>query len=56
MQIKAKTVIHNFVKEQENYSLEWRVDIVAFQPSVGRDVSPNHNVTEDQPMINGAKI
>ncbi|KAM6165917.1 putative ATP-dependent RNA helicase DDX43 [Erethizon dorsatum] len=56
MQTKAKTMIDNFVKEQENYSPEYRVDIAAFQPSVGRDVSPNHNVTEDQPLINWDKI
>ncbi|XP_033612558.1 probable ATP-dependent RNA helicase DDX43 isoform X2 [Fukomys damarensis] len=54
MQTKAKTMIDNFIKEQENYSPQYRVDIVAFQPSVGRDVSTNHN--EDLPLINWDKI
>ncbi|EHA97915.1 Putative ATP-dependent RNA helicase DDX43 [Heterocephalus glaber] len=56
MQTKAKTMIDNVIKEQESYSQEYRVDTVVFQPSVGRDVSTNHNVTEDPPLINWDKI
>jgi len=51
MQAKAKTVIDNLVKKQENYNSKLRTDIVAFQPSVGRDVKTGSNVTENQPLI-----
>ncbi|XP_008577121.1 PREDICTED: probable ATP-dependent RNA helicase DDX43 isoform X2 [Galeopterus variegatus] len=58
MQVKAKTVIDNFVKKQEeNYKSECRIGTVAFQPSVGRDVSTaNSVVTEDQPSIDWDQI
>ncbi|XP_006168375.1 probable ATP-dependent RNA helicase DDX43 [Tupaia chinensis] len=58
MQTKAKAVIDNFVKKQEgNYSPECQVDIVAFQPSFGRDVSIDDGViTEDQPLIDWDQI
>ncbi|XP_004623234.1 probable ATP-dependent RNA helicase DDX43 [Octodon degus] len=55
MQAKAKAMIDSFLKEQENYAPEYRVDIVAFRP-VERDGSSNHSVTEDQPLINWDKI
>uniref|UniRef100_A0A8C7BIQ4 RNA helicase n=1 Tax=Neovison vison TaxID=452646 RepID=A0A8C7BIQ4_NEOVI len=50
MQAKAKTVIDNLVKKQENYN------VVAFQPSVGRDVKTDSNVTENQPLIDWDQI
>ncbi|KAG3289793.1 DEAD-box helicase 43 [Ictidomys tridecemlineatus] len=56
MQIKAKAVIENFVKKQENNNSERKVDIVAFQPSAGRNASTNDSVTEDQPLIDWDQI
>uniref|UniRef100_A0A8C7B9C1 RNA helicase n=1 Tax=Neovison vison TaxID=452646 RepID=A0A8C7B9C1_NEOVI len=56
MQAKAKTVIDNLVKKQENYSSKLRTDVVAFQPSVGRDVKTDSNVTENQPLIDWDQI
>ncbi|XP_027458680.1 probable ATP-dependent RNA helicase DDX43 isoform X2 [Zalophus californianus] len=56
MQAKAKTVIDNLVKKQENYNSKLRTDIVAFQPSVGRDVKTDRNVTENQPLIDWDQI
>ncbi|XP_011219786.1 probable ATP-dependent RNA helicase DDX43 [Ailuropoda melanoleuca] len=56
MQAKAKTVIDNLVKKQENYSSKLRTDIGAFQPSVGRDVKTDNNVTENQPLIDWDQI
>ncbi|XP_058422759.1 probable ATP-dependent RNA helicase DDX43 [Diceros bicornis minor] len=57
MQTKAKAVIDNLVKKQENYNSEPRVDIIAFPPSVGRDVRATVSiVTEDQPLIDWDQI
>ncbi|XP_030875232.1 probable ATP-dependent RNA helicase DDX43 [Leptonychotes weddellii] len=56
MQAKAKTVIDNLVKKQENYNSKLRTDIIAFQPSVGRDVKTDNNVTENQPLIDWDQI
>ncbi|OBS57462.1 hypothetical protein A6R68_11407 [Neotoma lepida] len=56
MQTKAKTVIDNVVKKQQNYVPGHRVDIIAFQPSVGTDTSTNDSVTEDQPLIDWDQI
>ncbi|CAK7309856.1 Probable ATP-dependent RNA helicase DDX43 [Vulpes lagopus] len=56
MQAKAKTAIENLVKKQENYNLKSRIDIVEFQPSVGRDVRTDSNVTENQPVIDWDQI
>ncbi|XP_004413145.1 PREDICTED: probable ATP-dependent RNA helicase DDX43 [Odobenus rosmarus divergens] len=56
MQVKAKTVIDNLVKKQENYNSKLRNDIVAFQPSVGRGVKTDSNVTENQPLIDWDQI
>ncbi|XP_064453838.1 probable ATP-dependent RNA helicase DDX43 isoform X7 [Mirounga angustirostris] len=56
MQAKAKTVIDNLVKKQENYNSKLRTDIIAFQPSVGRDVKTDSNVTENQPLIDWDQI
>ncbi|ERE74964.1 putative ATP-dependent RNA helicase DDX43-like protein [Cricetulus griseus] len=56
MQTKAKTVIDNVVKKQQNYIPGHRVDIIAFQPSVGKDVSKSDSVTEDQPLIDWDQI
>ncbi|XP_037376825.1 probable ATP-dependent RNA helicase DDX43 [Talpa occidentalis] len=57
MQTKAKAMIDNLVKKQENYSSAARVDIVAFQPSVGKDVRTEDSVvTEDQPLIDWDQI
>uniref|UniRef100_A0A8C9PE68 RNA helicase n=1 Tax=Spermophilus dauricus TaxID=99837 RepID=A0A8C9PE68_SPEDA len=56
MQIKAKAVIENFVKKQENNNSERKVDIVAFQPSAGRNASTNDSVTEDPPLIDWDQI
>ncbi|XP_025300614.1 probable ATP-dependent RNA helicase DDX43 [Canis lupus baileyi] len=56
MQAKAKTAIDNLVKKQENYNSKSRIDIVEFQPSVGRDVRTDSNVTENQPVIDWDQI
>ncbi|XP_012501489.1 PREDICTED: probable ATP-dependent RNA helicase DDX43 [Propithecus coquereli] len=58
MQTKAKAVIDNFVKKQEeNYYSEHKVDIVAFQPSVGRGRGTDDNVAaEDRPLIDWDQI
>nr|XP_008535537.1 PREDICTED: probable ATP-dependent RNA helicase DDX43 isoform X2 [Equus przewalskii] len=57
MQTKAKAVIDNLVKKQENYNSEPRVDIVALHPSAGRGVRANVSVvTEDQPLIDWDQI
>ncbi|XP_004422091.1 PREDICTED: probable ATP-dependent RNA helicase DDX43 [Ceratotherium simum simum] len=57
MQTKAKAVIDNLVKKQENYNSEPRVDIIAFPPSVGGDVRATVSiVTEDQPLIDWDQI
>ncbi|KAG8513204.1 putative ATP-dependent RNA helicase DDX43, partial [Galemys pyrenaicus] len=57
MQTKAKAMIDNLVKKQENYSSALRIDTVASQPSVGRDGRTNDSVvTEDQPLIDWDQI
>ncbi|GAB5571662.1 probable ATP-dependent RNA helicase DDX5 isoform X2 [Prionailurus iriomotensis] len=56
MKAKAKTAIDNVVKQQESYSLKPRIDIVAFQPSVGRDLRTEGNSTENQPLIDWDQI
>ncbi|XP_003789733.1 probable ATP-dependent RNA helicase DDX43 [Otolemur garnettii] len=57
MQTKAKAVIDNFVKKQEEKYYSHRVDIVAFQPSVGRGRGTDNNVAaEDRPLIDWDQI
>ncbi|EPQ10605.1 Putative ATP-dependent RNA helicase DDX43 [Myotis brandtii] len=57
MQTKAKAVIDNLVKKQQNYNSQPRVDIVAFQPSFRRDVRTDDSVvTEDQPLLDWDQI
>ncbi|KAM7136455.1 putative ATP-dependent RNA helicase DDX43 [Molossus nigricans] len=57
MQTKAKAVIDNLVKKQQNYGSQPRVDIVALQPSVQRDARADDSVvTEDQPLIDWDQI
>ncbi|XP_037002953.2 probable ATP-dependent RNA helicase DDX43 [Artibeus jamaicensis] len=52
MQKKAKAVIDNLVKKQQNYNSQPRVDVVASQPSARRDVRADESVvTEDQPLL-----
>ncbi|XP_004674104.1 PREDICTED: probable ATP-dependent RNA helicase DDX43 [Condylura cristata] len=55
MQTKAKAMIENLVKKQD-YSSP-KVDIVAFQPSVGKYVQTDDSfVTDDQPLIDWDQI
>lgn len=56
MQTKAKTVIDNVVKKQQNYIPGQRVGIIAFQPTVGADTSTSESVTDDQPLIDWDQI
>uniref|UniRef100_G1PX92 RNA helicase n=1 Tax=Myotis lucifugus TaxID=59463 RepID=G1PX92_MYOLU len=57
MQTKAKAVIDNLVKKQQNYNSQPRVDIVAFQPSFRRDVRTDDSVVaEDQPLLDWDQI
>ncbi|XP_039104864.1 probable ATP-dependent RNA helicase DDX43 [Hyaena hyaena] len=56
MKAKAKTAIDNVVKQQENYNPKPKIDIVAFQPSVGRDLRTEGNSTENQPLIDWDQI
>ncbi|XP_062042339.1 probable ATP-dependent RNA helicase DDX43 [Lepus europaeus] len=55
MQTKAKAVIDDFVKKQENYNLSRKIDIEAFQPS-GREVSTDANGVKDRPLIDWDQI
>lgn len=50
MQTKAKAVINNLVKIQESCKSEPRVDIIAIQPSSGRDVRSDYRVAHE-PLI-----
>ncbi|XP_004476039.1 probable ATP-dependent RNA helicase DDX43 [Dasypus novemcinctus] len=57
MQTKAKAVIYNLVKRQEdNYHSESRIDTVAFQPSVESDIRKDNSIIEDQPLIDWDQI
>ncbi|KAM5283182.1 putative ATP-dependent RNA helicase DDX43 isoform 2-T2 [Hipposideros larvatus] len=56
MQTKAKAVIDNLVKKQENYNSHPRVDFVASQASVRRDVRTDDSVVTDQPLIDWDQI
>nr|XP_004660550.1 probable ATP-dependent RNA helicase DDX43 [Jaculus jaculus] len=56
MQTKAKAVIDNIVKKQQNYTPEHSISIVAFQPSVGKDTSANNSIAEDHPLIDWDQI
>ncbi|XP_055965471.1 probable ATP-dependent RNA helicase DDX43 [Sorex fumeus] len=57
MQTKAKAVIDNLVKKQENYHSEPKIDLVTLQPSVGKDMKAEESaVTEDQPLIDWDQI
>ncbi|XP_029799047.1 probable ATP-dependent RNA helicase DDX43 [Suricata suricatta] len=56
MKAKAKTAIDNVVKEQEIYNSKQKIDIVAFQPSVGRDLRTEGNSTKNQPLIDWDQI
>ncbi|XP_057624583.1 probable ATP-dependent RNA helicase DDX43 [Chionomys nivalis] len=56
MQTKAKTVIDNVVKKQQNYIPGHKVDTIEVQPSVGADTSTFDSVTEDQPLIDWDQI